>query len=235
VVWYIFYNVNSLFTVPLLNLCQHAREENQMKILTKKRSMLFARTRLRSLIVCSVALMCMNMAATAFAADNASVLWDALKSGGHFALLRHAIAPGTGDPPEFQLRECATQRNLSDAGRDQAGHIGDRFRRNGIDRARVFSSQWCRCLETAKLLRLGPVEELAALNSFFQNYARRDAQTQATLEWLGQQDLERPLVLVTHQVNITALTGTFAGSGELVIVHRTPNGDLKVIGTIETR
>jgi len=179
--------------------------------------------------------MWLHMTPTVFAADNASVLWNALKSGGHFALLRHAIAPGTGDPPEFQLRQCSTQRNLSDAGRDQARHIGDRFRRNGIDRAQVFSSQWCRCLETARLLRLGPVEELAALNSFFQHYARRAPQTQAALEWLGAQDLAQPLVLVTHQVNISALTGTYAGSGELVIVRRSSTGTLKVIGTIETR
>ena len=224
-----------MYTVPLLNFRRHAQKENKLNLLIKKRSALFTPTRLRGLVIFSVALMWLHMTPTVFAADNASVLWNALKSGGHFALLRHAIAPGTGDPPEFQLRQCSTQRNLSDAGRDQARQIGDRFRRNGIDRARVFSSQWCRCLETARLLRLGPFEELAALNSFFQNYARRDPQTQAALVWLGVQDLAQPLVLVTHQVNISALTGTFAGSGELVIVRRSPAGTLKVIGTIETR
>ncbi len=79
--------------------------------------------------------------ASAFSADNESTLWDALKSGGHIALLHHALAPGTADPPEFQLGQCTTQRNLSDEGRDQARTIGGLFRENGIHKARVFSSQ----------------------------------------------------------------------------------------------
>jgi broad specificity phosphatase PhoE len=173
--------------------------------------------------------------ASAFSADNESALLDALKSDGHFALLRHALAPGTGDPPEFQLGQCTTQRNLSDEGRDQARTIGGLFRENEIHKVRVFSSQWCRCMETAKLLALGPVAELPVLNSFFQHYERRESQTRMLLEWLGKQNLDRPTVLVTHQVNITALTGIYPDSGELVIVHRSPSGNIKVIGTIETR
>ena len=153
----------------------------------------------------------------------------------HVALLRHAIAPGTGDPPQFELGQCATQRNLSEEGRDQAEKIGDRFREKKIQSAQVFSSQWCRCLETAKLLKLGPVEELAALNSFFQRYERRESQTRMLLEWIASQNLDRPLVLVTHQVNITALTGIYPESGELVIVYRSNTGDISTIGTIKTR
>lgn len=179
---------------------------------------------------------------TTFPSSNASgesqneetALWSALRTGEHFAMLRHAIAPGTGDPPNFTLGECATQRNLSDEGRDQARNIGDRFRKNGIPKARTFSSQWCRCIETAQLLDLGSVRELPALNSFFQRYERRDSQTQMLKKWLAQQDLSQPLVLVTHQVNITALTGIFPSSGELVIVHRSQTGEISVIGTIET-
>ena len=163
-----------------------------------------------------------------------TALWSALRAGEHFAMLRHAIAPGTGDPPNFTLGECATQRNLSDEGRDQARNIGDRFRKNGIPKARTFSSQWCRCIETAQLLDLGSVRELPALNSFFQRYERRNSQTQMLKQWLAQQDLSQPLVLVTHQVNITALTGIFPSSGELVIVHRSQTGEISVIGTIET-
>lgn len=170
----------------------------------------------------------------AFSAENASELWDALKSGGHVALLRHALAPGTGDPPEFRLGHCSTQRNLSRKGRNQAAKIGDRFRENNIVEARIFSSQWCRCLDTAKLLKLGQIEELALLNSFFRQYERRDSQTDRVLEWLKAQDLDRPLILVTHQVNITALTGIYPDSGELVIVHRSDTGDIKVIGTLKT-
>ena len=73
------------------------------------------------------------------------------------------------------------------------------------------------------------------MNSFFQHYERRDSQTKMLLEWLGTQDLDLPMVLVTHQVNITALTGIYPDSGELVIVHRSDSGEIKVIGTIETR
>lgn len=184
---------------------------------------------------CIVTILCFICNASAFSADNESTLWDALKSGGHFAFLRHALAPGTGDPPEFQLGQCSTQRNLSDEGRDQARTIGAFFRENGLHEARVFSSLWCRCMETAKLLALGTVAELPVLNSFFQHYERRESQTRMLFEWLGEQDLERPTVLVTHQVNITALTGIYPDSGELVIVYRSPNGNLKVIGTIESR
>ncbi len=90
-------------------------------------------------------------------------------------------------------------------------------------------------METAKLLALGPVAELPVLNSFFQHYERRESQTSMLSEWLGEQNLEHPTVLVTHQVNITALNGIYPDSGELVIVHRSPNGNIKVIGTIETR
>ena len=74
-------------------------------------------------------------------AADSTALWDALRSEGHVALLRHAIAPGTGDPPTFVLDDCSTQRNLSDAGRDQAARIGESFRANGIATAQVFSSQ----------------------------------------------------------------------------------------------
>ena len=149
-------------------------------------------------------------------------------------MLRHAIAPGNGDPPEFRLGDCQTQRNLSAQGRDQATRIGELFHSHGMQTAQIFSSQWCRCLETARLLRLGPVEERPFLNSFFNDYARREPQTSMLREWLDQQALSEPIVLVTHQVNITALTGVYPGSGELVIVRRSETGDLTVVGTIET-
>jgi broad specificity phosphatase PhoE len=150
------------------------------------------------------------------------------------ALLRHAIAPGTGDPLAFALGDCTTQRNLSDEGRDQAARIGARFSKNGIRTAAVFTSQWCRCRETAKLLRLGPVTELPVLNSFFRRRELREPQTRMLQEWLAGQDPERPLVLVTHQVNITALTGVYPRSGELVIIRRTNSGEISVVGSIAT-
>lgn len=161
-------------------------------------------------------------------------IWGALRSEGHLALLRHALAPGTGDPAAFDLEDCSSQRNLSGQGRDQAGRIGARFRANGITVARVFSSQWCRCSETARLLGLGDEESLPALNSFYERPQNRDKQTRALEEWLAGQSLTTPLVLVTHQVNITALTGVYPASGELVIVKRSEAGVLSIIGTIET-
>lgn len=159
-------------------------------------------------------------------------LWRALRSGGHVALLRHAIAPGTGDPPGFKLEDCSTQRNLSAAGRAQAVRIGEQFRANGIDTARVFSSQWCRCIDTAKYLGLGPVEPLPVLNSFFRNRRDGDRQTKELMNWLDIQDFAGVTVLVTHQVNITALTVVFPESGAIIIVRRSTPGTLSVVGTI---
>ena len=193
------------------------------------------RTRRQIFYVCSIILVCFSVSASGFSSDSESEIWKALASGGYVALLRHALAPGTGDPPEFRLGECTTQRNLSDEGRDQASRIGDRFRENGIHGARVFSSQWCRCLETARLLKLGAVADLAPLNSFFRQFERRALQTEALRKWLVEQELDHPIVLVTHQVNITALTGVYPDSGELVVIRRSETGDIQVIGTIETR
>jgi len=159
-------------------------------------------------------------------------LWKALRSGGHVALMRHALAPGTGDPPEFSIVDCSTQRNLSDEGRQQAKRIGDRFRANGISSALVYSSQWCRCVDTAELLELGVVKELPTLNSFFQDFERRQPQSQQLRKWIAKQNLDKPLVLVTHQVNINALTNVYTSSGEMVIVRRNDDGNITVLGNI---
>lgn len=184
-------------------------------------------------------LSCLLWVLPGVAAGGESALWAALRSGGHVALLRHAVAPGTGDPPGFVLGDCRTQRNLSGPGREQAARIGARFRANGIRAARVFSSPWCRCLETARLLGLGPVTELSALSSFFAHPERGPEQMQALREWIAErlagEPLGEPLVLVTHQVNITSLTGVHPRSGELVVLRRTETGELAVAGTIETK
>ncbi len=154
---------------------------------------------------------------------------------GHIVMMRHALAPGTGDPSNFALGDCATQRNLSEAGRRQARRTGDFLREAGVREARVFSSEWCRCLETARLLDLGPVEPLPALNSFFEDRASGPAQTGALREAIAQMDLSRPVVMVTHQVNITALTRVFPSSGEMVVVKRVADGGIDVLGTIAPR
>lgn len=168
------------------------------------------------------------------AAADDSALWQSLNTPGHFAIMRHALAPGTGDPADFALGDCSTQRNLSAEGRMQAARIGARFRANGIDSAQVFSSQWCRCLETAELLGLGTVVELPSINSFFRNSESRAPQTAELKAWLTRHTADKPTVLVTHQVNITALTGVFPASGELIFIRVSPDGDASVTGTIRT-
>jgi len=132
----------------------------------------------------------------------------------------------------LRLGDCATQRNLSEGGRAQAVEIGDFLRRSGFERVRLVSSQWCRCMDTAELLALGPVEELSSLNSLVSYPRDRDEMTNATREWILGQDLSEPLLLVTHQVNIGALVGARPDEGEIVVVRPTGDGSLDVVGTI---
>ena len=166
--------------------------------------------------------------------DEQKLLAD-FRAGSHIALMRHALAPGTGDPENFSLDDCTTQRNLSNAGRDQAVKIGTRFKQAGINEAEVYTSQWCRCRETAELLGLGPPAPLPSLNSFFRNYEREEMQTEALREWLATQQLEKPLILVTHQVNITAFSGIFPDSGEVVLMRRNGGGRFQLAGSIRTK
>ena len=126
-------------------------------------------------------------------------------------------APGTGDPPEFRIGDCETQRNLDDEGRAQARRFGERLRKAGVEKeAAVYSSQWCRCMETAELLGLGPVRELPALNSFFQRPQDRAGNLAALEEFIKRlgKGTDRPVILVTHQVTISAMTGGWVESGE---------------------
>ncbi len=153
------------------------------------------------------------------AADEA--LWDLLRRGGQVVLLRHALAPGTGDPPGFTPGECATQRNLSEAGREQARRIGRQFRDHRVPVGPVLTSAWCRCVETATLA-FGRAERWPAIDSFIRDFSAEPARTaalrQRVAEWAGPDTL----VLVTHQVNITALTGIHPQSGEAAVL--TPGG-----------
>jgi broad specificity phosphatase PhoE len=169
--------------------------------------------------------------AAAQAPADEAVLWAALAGGDHAALMRHALAPGTGDPPGFRIDDCTTQRNLSPAGRRQASALGERFREHGATDVAVFSSLWCRCLETARLLELGEVTPLPALNSFFRDRSREAARSAALRRLIAEHAGGRSLVLVTHQVNITALTGVFPNSGEIVVV-RLEGDRLRVVGRI---
>lgn len=156
---------------------------------------------------------------------------------GIVTLLRHAQARGTGDPAGFTLDDCATQRNLSAEGRDAARRLGEALRAVGVRDADVRSSQWCRCLETARLMAVGPVVPAPYLNSFFlrrQGDGGRDDELTATRALraavLQKLDSRRPTFFVTHQVNITALTGVVPEEGEAVFVRATAAGMIDVVG-----
>lgn len=157
-----------------------------------------------------------------------------LAQPGRVLILRHALAPGIGDPPNMQLDDCSTQRNLNDAGRAQAKALGARLAAAGITQASVHSSEWCRCRETAQLLALGSVETLQALNSFF---GRPDAQleTLAALRgFLARLPVDgKPAVLVTHQVTVSGLTGRGTPSGGGSIFQLNGTGAPRWLGEID--
>ena len=159
-------------------------------------------------------------------------LWAAVGRGEAVVLMRHALAPGTGDPRPVVIGDCTSQRNLSEEGRAQARAIGQRFRENGIAAASVFTSQWCRCRETAALLGLGEATDLPALNSFFVDREKGPAQTEALTRWLARERPSGPVVLVTHQVNITALAGVVPPSGGMVVAALDDAGNVRVLGEL---
>ena len=157
--------------------------------------------------------------------------WQLLMRPGAVILFRHATAPGTGDPARFVLGDCSTQRNLDDKGRAEARALGAAFRRRGIPVGRVVSSQWCRSRETAELAFPGKVEEEPAFNSFFGNRAAEPAATAAARQIIAGWKGPGVLVAVTHQVNISALTGVAPRSGEGIIVDATGE-EYRVLGRL---
>lgn len=143
--------------------------------------------------------------------------WKALVEGQAVLILRHSLAPGFGDPDHFQVDDCSTQRNLNEEGRAQARAWKRYLASRGIDWAQVYSSQWCRCLDTATAMNVGEVQTMLSLNSFFGHRDDGPQQTRKTIENVnGLSAL--PIILVSHQVNITALTGVHPSSNEGVIV-----------------
>jgi len=144
--------------------------------------------------------------------------WAAWREGKALLIMRHTLAPGSGDPANFLLDDCSTQRNLNDSGRQQATAWGEQLRQQYSDAIQVFSSQWCRCLDTATLMALGDVTPMPLLNSFFAGRGDADKQTAALMQQFVSAQLAQPTVLVTHQVNFTALTGIFPQSGEAAII-----------------
>jgi phosphohistidine phosphatase SixA len=148
-------------------------------------------------------------------------LKEDLHDGHHVLLMRHADAPGIGDPAGYKLDQCATQRNLGEHGRKQAELIGAWLTKQGIDTAQVFSSPWCRCMDTAKLLKKGVVTIEASLGSFFDDMSLEKIQTQALQTFIKNSLAKKsqpPLILVTHHINIQAFTGKVVNVGEMVLV-----------------
>ena len=188
---------------------------------------------MRQFLFISVILTGMTFLIGADASADQTELIDRMKFGGHILMIRHALAPGSGDPPNFKIGDCSTQRNLDDSGRTQARRIGMWLRTNGIKSARIYSSQWCRCLETANLIDLGPVHELAALNSFYEKTEDREPNLKALNQFISQQPVDGKLIiLVTHFVTIEAIAGTSVLSGEGVQLELQKNMPYMVVGRL---
>ncbi|WP_341581462.1 histidine phosphatase family protein [Marinobacter metalliresistant] len=158
--------------------------------------------------------------------------WEALRDGQAVLMLRHALAPGTGDPANFDINDCSTQRNLNAMGREQARAWKPFLESHGITEARVFSSQWCRCLDTARGMNMGEVTEWPSLNSFFGNRGDGSAQTRQTISLVNGLEVGAPVILVSHQVNTTALTGVYPSSNEGVIIGLPLSDDPRVLARV---
>ncbi|MBC7995774.1 MAG: histidine phosphatase family protein [Rhizobacter sp.] len=182
---------------------------------------------MRQLTRCALVL---ALSLTGHVAAASEAAWSALKDGS-VVLFRHANAPGGGDPPGFKLGDCSTQRNLDDSGRAQARRIGEQFRQRGIKVGAVLSSQWCRARETAELAFPGMARDDANFNSFFDDRSSEPAQTAQALATLRRWRGPGVLVVTTHQVNISALTGVTPVSGEGVVVAPTRDG-VEVLGRL---
>ncbi|MBU3612118.1 histidine phosphatase family protein [Polynucleobacter sp. MG-27-Goln-C1] len=154
-------------------------------------------------------------------------LASAMQDGQHVLLMRHADAPGYGDPQGYQLNQCATQRNLGERGRKQAQAIGEWLTKQGITKAQVYSSAWCRCLDTATLLNKGSVKKEAALGSFFDDMSQSKKQTEDLAKLIQAERIKypnAPIIMVTHHVNIESFTGKVLNSGDMILVKVNSSG-----------
>jgi phosphohistidine phosphatase SixA len=180
----------------------------------------------------AAALAASSCGSTAFAADEA--VWALLKKPGHIVLLRHSNAPGQmQESNDMDFKNCAIQRNLDADGRAQAGRIGVEFRKHGIKQVKLVSSIYCRALDTAKLMKLGPVTPQPMLNQVFlaDIPGMREAGTKgrALLKAVPAKQLT---VLVSHVSNIQAMAGVQLDSGQMAVVHLDPAGEVVVDGKI---
>jgi phosphohistidine phosphatase SixA len=162
-------------------------------------------------------------------------IWDKLQGTnpkGYVLLLRHTIAPGVGDPENFKLNDCTTQRNLSSVGRQDAKAVGDWLKRRDIKITRVESSRWCRAKETAQLLGIGKVRLNANLDSLFESKdpAKAIQTVRVKRQIVDWRDKSGLLVLVGHFINIGAVAGVGVDSGEGVLVKADSKGKITVVG-----
>ncbi len=169
------------------------------------------------------------------AVAHASELAEKLQSPDHVLLMRHTSAPGYGDPANYTLADCKTQRNLSNEGRKQAVAVGNWLKKQGVQTADVHTSAWCRCKDTAELLKLGHVTVEPALASFFDDMTQAKTQNQkletfiaAKLRTKGKQ----ALILVTHHVNIYEFMGENIASGDLVLAKVDSHGKMSAYKVI---
>jgi phosphohistidine phosphatase SixA len=154
-------------------------------------------------------------------------LKEDLETGSYVLMMRHADAPGYSDPQGYNLNDCSTQRNLGEAGKTQAKMIGQWLSSQGITSAQVYSSPWCRCKDTAALLNKGAVTVEPSIGSFFENRGNRQEQTRLTQNKIAQLlkvSPRKPVIMVTHQVNIQALAGQSLSSGSMVLVKVNQSG-----------
>ena len=145
------------------------------------------------------------------------------KTTANVVFMRHALAPGFGDPATFQIDECSTQRNLDEAGRQQAKAIGQYLREHRIEFDAILSSQWCRCKLTAALLELGNWTEFKGLNSFFQDHVDRTATLNMLQHKLDSLPSDTLVLMITHQVVISAVTNISPASGGFVVYNTETN------------
>jgi phosphohistidine phosphatase SixA len=166
-----------------------------------------------------------------FSAHATDAGWAALRDGGHVVLLRHAMTSGTSEPANFDIEKCNTQRNLSERGKQQARKIGALFGARAAPIERVQSSQYCRCLDTARIAFEAEPEAFAALDPMTGDEAAISKQKAAIMDEIRAYSGSDLLVMVTHAENIQELTGVSPREGEAVIVE--PQGDgLRVLGRV---
>ena len=167
---------------------------------------------------------------TPIKADLYKNLINQLEDGGKLIFIRHAYAPGNGDPAGFNLNDCSTQRNLSDDGRKQALNIGEFFTKNKIEIDKVLSSEWCRCKETAKIA-FKNYSTNSFLNSFYSSKfsKNKDKQVKAFNYYIKNLESKKNLIFVTHYVFISEVLNYGPSSGEIVVSDK----NLNIIGSIE--